>query len=161
MKSHSTYKLNTPVHASLDTSVHAKVDTSKRTKVGFGQIPKDILKRSDLSSDAKVLFCAVNMQSPGKENVAVSLRDLEKAVPFKKSKIGNLAAKLVKVGLLAPWKTIRGQVRIYRINHPNWTTVPEKTGRCPRCGGANFSIGPSGACQKCITELHKKIERSA
>jgi len=156
VKRSSLSKLNTPVHTSLDTSVHAYVDTPKR-KTGFGQTPKDVMKRPDLSSDAKLIFAAVNMQSPGKESVAVSLRDLESCVPFKKSKIGNLLRKLIKVRLLIPEQRIKGQVMIYRINHANWTVAVEKSKKCPRCGSSAFSLGASGSCSNCIAELRAKL----
>lgn len=157
MKRPSLSKLNTPVHASVDTSVHACTDTSKRKTTAFGQIPKDIMKRSDLSSDAKLLFAAVNMTSPGKESVAVSLRDLEQALPFKKSKIGNLLAKLIKAGLLIPSKAIRGQVKVYRINHQNWATVVDKSRKCPRCGESSYSLTGAGMCRKCIDGLAVRL----
>jgi len=156
LKSRSTYKLNTPVHASLDRSVHASVDTQKRKTIVFGQLPRDVLKRSDLSSDAKCVFSAVNMSSPGHENVAISLRDLEQLLPFKKSKIGNLLKKLTKAGILEPGPFVPGSVKVYRIKHQNWATVPSKS-ECPRCGSKAFSIGASGACRKCIDGLNKRL----
>jgi hypothetical protein len=133
------------------------VDTSKRKRVvAFGQTPKDILKRADISSDSKVAFACINMQSPGKENVAVSLRDMEKSLPFKKSKIGNLVKELVSAGIIEPWQTIKGQVKVYRINHSNWKSEKAAHLKCPRCH-TEQAVGTSGVCSKCVDDLRKRV----
>jgi len=153
----SLSKYNTPVHASADTSVHSSVDTSKRKVViNYGQIPCDVMLRSDIPTDAKLVFACINMQSPGHESVAVSLREMGKSLPFKKSKIGNLVRKLIAVGLIVPWQGMRGQVKVYRINHPNWKSEPMVRPKCPRCHEEQ-ATGSSGVCSKCVDSLRKRV----
>lgn len=132
------------------------MDTAKRrVVVAYGQLPLDISKRNDISSDAKVLFSVLNAKNPASEIVAASLRELAADVPFGKSKVGKLLKQLVAVGLLAIRGTGSARLRVYEILHPNWQRSHAQK-KCPRCNRPRV-LGASGFCVECVNSLRLRL----
>ena len=136
----------------------------------FAMVPADVLRRSDLSATAKLVFSAMMMESWGSGSVSISHGSLALLCGISRPQAHACVLKLRSVGLLEADGPTVSQVQPYRILHARACLVvqckplaPKAAENpkiiCPRCHKSCHGLMKIGWCRSCGWDL--KVRRIA